>query len=117
MYEAYVVGFLQREAYLAQHVNGARWRHWPMLVDELLQVDAFEMLHHVEGEPARPDAVVVHLNGVGAAQVREHLGFACEAADVFFVDLAAANLLERRDAPEPGVSHQPQLPHRAFAKL
>ena len=67
--EARAVGFAQRLAHLAQHVDDTARRHGPVAPDQLLEVDTVEVLHGVVEEAVWRPAVVVDRDGVRRSQL------------------------------------------------
>ena len=76
--------FVQRAADLIEDGNDAARRLRAVLADELLEVDAVEVLHRVVEHAVRRAAVVVDGHGVRVAQLRGDLHFALEPHEARF---------------------------------
>jgi hypothetical protein len=55
---------LERFAYLAEQIHRAVWRERPKALDQCLNVNAVQQLHHEEERTILRDAKIVQVDGV-----------------------------------------------------
>src|SRR5262245_43065169 len=121
VYQSGLVRFAQRVAHLPQDVNSPFGRHWTEAIDQRLQVESVEQLHHVIERTVCRYTEIVQLDRVRRAERCGGLRLALEARPQQMVTLGAraaqgfrTHQLDRRWARQQAMSGQPDLSHAAL---
>ncbi len=111
------MGFEQRPADLQQNMNGPGLGLSPVIVDQLLQVDAVEVFHHIVEHSLGSATVIVDRDCVGVVLLAGDLDLSFEPSDRGVVHFVGVQRPDRGGTAQHRVVAFVHDSHRAFAEF